>query len=41
MNALNKADATIKEHLAKLKKEGVLKRIGSTKSGYWVVEKRR
>ena len=35
MTILNKGDATIKEHLAKLKKEGLLKRVGSTKSGYW------
>jgi len=36
---LNRGDATIKEHLANLKKEGVLKRVGSTKSGYWEVNK--
>lgn len=34
---LGKGDATIKEHLANLKKEGRLTRIGSTKSGYWKV----
>ena len=38
MSALGKADSTIKEHLSKLKKEGVLQRIGSTKSGYWKVK---
>jgi ATP-dependent DNA helicase RecG len=37
MQILGKADGTIKEHLAKLKKEGKLKRVGSTKSGYWKV----
>ena len=39
MNILHKADGTIKEHLANLKKEGRLERIGSTKSGYWKVIK--
>ena len=34
---LGKADGTIKEHISNLKKEGKLKRIGSTKSGYWEV----
>jgi len=37
IGALGKADSTIKEHLAKLKKEGILQRIGSNKSGYWKV----
>jgi ATP-dependent DNA helicase RecG len=37
MKILGKADGTIKEHLANLKKEGKLKRKGSTKSGYWEV----
>ena len=37
MNILGKADGTIKEHIANLKKEGVLERVGSTKSGYWKV----
>ncbi len=31
---LGKSDATIKEHLAELKKEGKIIRVGSTKSGY-------
>ena len=35
MKILNKGDATIKEHISNLKKEGSLKRVGSTKSGYW------
>ena len=39
MNILGKADGTIKEHIANLKKEGVLERVGSTKSGYWKVIK--
>ena len=39
MKALNKADATIKQHLSNLKKEGILKRVGSTKSGYWEITK--
>lgn len=37
MKILNKGDGTIKGHLADLKKEGKLKRIGSTKAGYWKV----
>lgn len=37
MKLLDKADATIKEHLSNLKKEGRLERVGSTKSGYWKV----
>ena len=32
-----KSNSTIKENLAKLKKNGLIKRIGSTKSGYWEV----
>lgn len=35
---LNKNADTIKEHIAKLKGEGILQRIGSTKSGYWEVK---
>ena len=27
----------VKQHLANLKKDGVIKRAGSTKSGYWEV----
>ena len=34
---LSKSENTIKEHLAKLKVEGRLKRIGSDRSGYWMV----
>jgi ATP-dependent DNA helicase RecG len=37
MRVLAKADGTIKEHIANLKKEGMLKRVGGTKSGHWVV----
>ena len=37
MKILEKADGTIKEHIANLKKEAKLKRVGSTKSGYWEV----
>ncbi len=40
MRALAKADGTIKEHIANLKKEGRLKRVGGTKSGYWEVGKK-
>jgi len=35
---LNKNMDTIKEHIAKLKEEGIIQRIGSTKSGYWEVK---
>lgn len=37
MRVLAKADGTIKEHIANLKKEGRLKRVGGTKSGSWMV----
>jgi len=37
MKKLNKADGTIKQHLANLKQDGIIQRIGSTKSGYWKV----
>ncbi|WP_395947037.1 RNA-binding domain-containing protein [Caedibacter taeniospiralis] len=40
MRVLAKADGTIKEHIANLKKEGRLKRVGGTKSGYWEVGKK-
>jgi len=36
--ALNRSDATIKAHIAKLKKLGLLERIGSTKAGFWKVK---
>ena len=38
MEILGKADGTIKEHISKLKKEGKLVRVGSTKSGHWDVQ---
>ncbi len=34
---LSKSPNTIKEHIAKLKSEGRIKRIGSDRSGYWEV----
>ena len=37
MKKLNKADGSIKQHLSNLKKDGIIKRVGSTKSGYWRV----
>ncbi len=37
VSLLNKADGTISEHLANLKKAGLLKRVGSTKGGHWKV----
>jgi predicted HTH transcriptional regulator len=35
---LKKSPNTIKEHIARLKDEGRLKRIGSDRSGYWEVQ---
>ena len=37
MTMLHKGDSTIKEHLDRLKRDGVIKRVGSTKAGYWEV----
>jgi len=37
MAILNKGDSTIKEHLSILKRDGIIKRLGSTKAGYWEV----
>ena len=37
MRILKKGDGTVKEHLAKLKQIGKLKRIGPNKGGYWEV----
>jgi predicted HTH transcriptional regulator len=37
---LNKADGTIKQHLDKLKKAGILTRVGSNKSGVWQVNEK-
>ena len=37
----DRSDATVKEHLANLKKDGIRKRIGSTKTGYWEVKKEK
>lgn len=37
MSILNKSDGTIKEHIAKLKEKGVLKRVGGRKSGHWEI----
>ena len=34
---LNRSENTIKEHLAKLKEDGTLARVGSTKNGKWKV----
>jgi ATP-dependent DNA helicase RecG len=34
---LSKSENTIKQHLARLKAEGRLKRMGSDRSGYWKV----
>lgn len=38
---LRKSDATIKEHISKLKKLGLLERVGSTKSGSWRVKEKK
>jgi ATP-dependent DNA helicase RecG len=32
---LGKSEHTIKEHIAQLKKKGVLRRVGSDRNGYW------
>ena len=37
VRVLGKSDAAIKEHIAILKKNGVIKRHGSSKGGYWEV----
>ncbi len=37
MSKLNKGRDTIKEHLERLKRDGVIKRVGSTKAGHWEV----
>lgn len=34
---LGKSDGTIKEHLAKLQKIGIIQRVGSDRSGHWKV----
>lgn len=36
-SALGKSENTIKEHLARLKAEGLIERIGSDRKGYWKV----
>ncbi len=37
MEILDKGDSTIKEHLANLKEDGVLKRVGGAKGGHWEI----
>ncbi len=37
MKILNKGDSTIKEHLNRLKRDGIIEHKGSTKAGYWKV----
>jgi ATP-dependent DNA helicase RecG len=34
---IDKSESTVKEHLAKMKKQGLIKRIGPPKGGYWTV----
>lgn len=34
---VNVSSSAVKQHLANLKKDGIIKRVGSTKSGYWEV----
>lgn len=34
---LGKADAAIKEHLAKLQEKGIIERVGAAHGGYWKV----
>ena len=33
------SNRTIEKNIAKLKKEGIIERVGSTKSGYWKIRK--
>jgi len=37
MTITNRGRDTIKEHIARLKRDNVVKRVGSTKSGYWKI----
>ena len=39
-NIIGISNNAVKQHLANLKKDGILKRVGSTKAGYWKVSKR-
>ena len=34
---LGKSESTIKEHLARLKNDGIIKRVGSDRSGHWEI----
>ena len=36
---LNKTEDSIKYHLSKLTKQGIIKHVGSTKSGEWIIMK--
>jgi ATP-dependent DNA helicase RecG len=36
---INVSNSTIEKNLAKLKKSGIIERVGSTKSGYWKIQK--
>lgn len=38
---INVSVSTIEKNIAKLKKEGIIERVGSTKSGYWKIRKQR
>lgn len=39
MSILHKGRDTVKEHIERLKRDGILSRIGSNKSGYWKIVK--
>ena len=36
-SALQVSESTIKRHLKKVREEGLLRRVGSDKTGHWVV----
>ena len=37
MDKLGKSRDTIKEHISRLKRDNLIQRVGSTKSGYWII----
>ena len=37
MDELGKSRDTIKEHISRLKRDNLIQRVGSTKSGYWII----
>jgi len=37
MDKIGKSRDTIKEHISRLKRDSIIQRVGSTKSGYWKI----